>query len=317
MSRYQIGVWLVFVGMLPGMAWAADEPKPVAPGTLVIIDANGKENIVKAYKILQGTRRLSWLAPLAPDKSPEDKEDQPKRQPAVKPLQGPEALAVREEDSTNLVEGVLTLVPLDRIRSIDFDNEKQVMTVRVAIAPEADKDLTLTGSTRFAGINKITIEADVDKGMLGIAEVKFQGGVPRGIRGVRFPPPKGATPAPTGRPATITVSDRQKKYPHKVTDVQMLYRLAGGEKLSPLIFFRKTVKIDLNKIKGLEMVGGEGTDWRVALTDGNDETLTLLEKVTLDEKPALLVGFLGHAPAGYKLFPSTAVNEVQFEKKGE
>ena len=53
-------------------------------------------------------------------------------QSGVRPPTGPEALEFREENSTNFAKGILTLVPLERIRSIDYDNDKQVVTARVA-----------------------------------------------------------------------------------------------------------------------------------------------------------------------------------------
>src|SRR5687767_13811827 len=77
----------------------ADE-KPAAPptGSLVIVDARGKEQTIKGWKFLQGTRRLSWLAPAPkepdarPDtEKPKDGGDRPR--PAARPQpRGPEAL---------------------------------------------------------------------------------------------------------------------------------------------------------------------------------------------------------------------------------
>src|SRR5437016_5214702 len=114
-----------------------DDKKPEA-GTIVIIDAKGKENKLKAWEIVAGTRKLGWLAP--PEKEPEekkpdDKEDPasaPKRAPLKPVARGPEALSFRDENSTNFVNGVLTLIPLDTIRQIDYDNEEQKVTVKVA-----------------------------------------------------------------------------------------------------------------------------------------------------------------------------------------
>ena len=51
--------------------------------------------------------------------------------------------------------------------------------------------VTLTGTTKFTNVNKLTIEAEVDKGELGIAAVKYFGGTPTGIQAVKFPSPKG------------------------------------------------------------------------------------------------------------------------------
>src|SRR5262249_6309223 len=149
------------------LAFAADQP---AEGTLVVIDAAGKEQKLKAWKFVAGTRPLSWLGATpardGDDKEP-DKNDKPKR-PA-----GPEALEFREENSTTFRNGILTFVPLDRLRAIDYDGEKETVRAHVAAGEKGDAEEVLTGTTRYAEINKLTIEADVDKGDLGVAEVKF------------------------------------------------------------------------------------------------------------------------------------------------
>ncbi len=203
---------------------------------------------------------------------------------------------------------------------MDFDGEKEMVTVKVATGDKADDDLALTGTTKYKGINKIAIEAEVDKGDLGVAEVRYLGGVARGgIRGLRFPAAKKAA-APMGRPATVIVEDRMKKTEMPVTDLQVLYRIdRGAEKLSPLLFFKKTLKIDVAKIKKIVPAEGEGQEkvWQVTLKDGTEETLTLLRAVTLDGKPAEVVGLLGRVPAGYKLFPIHTFSEVVFEPAKE
>src|SRR5262249_4888469 len=158
-------------------------------------------------------------------------------------------------------------------------NEKETVSVHVAVGDKPDADEVLTGTTKYKNINKLAIEAEVDKGDLGVAELKFLGGVPRGIRGVRFPPPK-APAAPTGRAASVTTSDGRTKTTRKVHDLQPLYATAGGERLSPLLFFKKTLKIDVAKLQKLQAVEGgegEGAEWQVTLKGGNEETLTLLK----------------------------------------
>src|SRR5712692_1347230 len=75
-------------------SFAADAPKPAEGGTLVVIDSAGKEQKLKTWKFVHGTQRLAWLAPAkAKDK---DAKDPDKSKPAA----GPEALLVREENST-------------------------------------------------------------------------------------------------------------------------------------------------------------------------------------------------------------------------
>jgi hypothetical protein len=305
------------------LAVLADDKPAEKP--IVIVDSNGKEQKLKSYTFVVGTRHLGFLAPAeAPKDVPEEKKpgDKPETKPTKptkpgKATTGPEALEFRDEDSTTFVEGILTLVPLEYLRSVSFDDEKQTATIKVA-TDVADGSETYTGSTKFKGINKFTIEAEVDKGDLGIAEVKFLGGVTKGMREMRFPTPK-AAPDVKGRPASVTVADKGKKV-QKVVDLQPLYRSADGERLAPTLFFKKTLKIDVAKVKKLTSPGegGNGEEWTVAMKDGQEETLTLLKMVTLDGKDAQFVGFVGKIRGGYKLFPAHAVAEVQFdETKGE
>jgi hypothetical protein len=318
---------LLLAALAACVSLADDPPKSAEPGTLLVIDSSGqKTHKLKAWKFTLGTRHLAWLAPSPPpDKEPEprDKEKDGKEgKPAPKPkpgrpTAGPEALEFRDDSSTTFVDGVLTLIPLDRLRAIDYDPEKDTMSVRVAVSDKADDEQNLSGTTRFKGINKLAIEAEVDKGDLGVAEVKFLGGVPKGIRGVRFAPSK-VSAAPAGRPAVVTVVDKDKKMPTPVTDLQVLYAVGdGGEKLSGLLMFKKTLKIDVGKIKKISTAEGEGKDvsWNVALKDGGDDTLSLLTTITLDGKEAVLKGLLGKVPAGYKLFPVHTIGEVEFDVK--
>src|SRR5579884_2721031 len=213
----------VLAATLTGAAWlwaaAADEPARPADGALlVVIDAAGKEQKLKAWKFVGGTRPLSWLAP-APPKEAEPKDGSPKEgpkgkgKPRPRPA-GPEALEFREENSTNFVNGILTLIPLDRVRSLDYDGD--AVTVHVAAGDKPYRDLVLKGTTKYRGINKVVIEAEVDKGDLGVAELKFLGGVPKGVKGIRFPAPKPAAAAPAGRVAVITIADKAAREPMEV-----------------------------------------------------------------------------------------------------
>jgi hypothetical protein len=294
------------------LAAAEDQkPKPPEPGTLLVLDAAGKEQKLKTWKFTEGVRRLTWLVPAktagkdAPDKG-KKVPSEGKRETAA----GPEALMLRAETEIEYAEGVLTLIPLDRLSAIDFDNDKDTMSVE--IAGHAEK---LVGTTKYKRINKLMIEAEVDKGDLGIAEIKYLGGYPRGIRGVRFPTPKAALPASTGRRGRVVSSDgKSRTTPHSVVDLMPLYRLAdGGEKLLPTLMFKKTLKLDVAKIKKIVTAGaGEGA-WQVTLKDGGDETLTLLETIPFEGKPARLLGLVGRVPAGYKLFPVSAIAEINFD----
>jgi hypothetical protein len=322
---------VLIAGLAAGLGWlfasasSADEPpKAAEPGTLVILDRAGKEQKLKTWKFANGTRRLSWLAPVMPAKDKDDKDGKAKDRPKPpaskndKSAAGLEALEFREEHSTQFKDGVLTLVPLDRIRSLDYD-EKAGVSLRVAASDKADDDVILKGLTKYVGINKLTIEAEVDKGDLGVAEIKYLGGVPKGIRGIRFPPPKVPAAAQAGRPAFVTIADSDDKTAHKVADLRPLYKLRDDvERIAPTLFFKKTLKIDIAKVQKLRVVeNSDGAEFTVTLKDGAEETLTLLRDVMLDGKPARLEGLMGRVPAGYKLFPLHAVTEIQFDEMKE
>jgi hypothetical protein len=306
-------------------AWAVaaeDAPKPAEPGTLVVLDAAGKEQKLKAWKFAAGTRRLGWLAPApekAPEKAPAGGAGEGKRAPGRKAQRaGPEALELRAEMKIEYAEGVLTLVPLARLRALDYDNDKETVTARVATGPKADSDELLTGTTKYRRINKLVIEAEVDRGEQGVAEIKFLGGVPRGTRAVRFPPPKAPAAAPAGRPAVVVSADGEAKTTHQVADLLPLYRLAdGGERLLPTLMFRKTLKLDVAKIAKVTSAGTENDpSWQVTMKAGGDETLTLLHNISYEGGQASLVGLVGRVPAGYKLFPVAAIAEITFDATG-
>jgi hypothetical protein len=298
----------VFV-VIPGrpLAVRADEVKADArpAGKLIVIDHAGKEHQLKTWKFVLGTRQLSWLAPRPVEQPKKDGKPEKANAPV-----GPEALIFRDDNSTDLRDGILTYIFLDRIRSIEFDNDKRTITVHVAKAGdkgEADKgEEVLTGSTAYSE-NKVTIEAEADLGNLGVATVKFQGGVAKGIKEIRFPNPKPATP-PKGRVADVTAADKAKSV-HHVTDLEPLYQFSDGQRVIPILLFKKTVKIGLDKIKKLAVVevapkNNDGMELEVTLKDGKSHTLTLRDRTSpLDDKAALLLGLVGKVPAGYKFFP--------------
>jgi hypothetical protein len=304
---------------------AAEGDKPAPTGPIVIIDSSGKEHKVKGWTFTAGTRRLSWLAPAAPAKENPEKEpakEDPKGKAPVKapgrarPTTGPEALEFREENSTLWLEGIVTLVPLDHLRAIDYDDKDNV-SVRVATSDKADTDEVLKGTTKFKEINKLAIEAEVDKGELGVAQLKFLGGVPKGIRGVRFEAPKAAAALAAGRTAQVTADDKNQKTPHKVVELQALYQLPdGSERLLPTLLFKKTLKLDVGTIQKIHVHkerDPDGTPCTVTLKDGSELTLVLLKSATVDGKTMALEGLLGRVAAGYKLFPLQAITDVRFE----
>jgi hypothetical protein len=309
----------LFSVLVPGaaliaLAGAGDAPRTPTDLAVLVIDAAGKEQKLKSWKFAAGIRHLSWLAPVPAAPPPDEDGKAPRSRARLAPT-GPEALEFREEDSTLLVEGVLTFVPLDRIRSVDYDADEKTVTARVAAGPKPDDDAVLTGTTRFERVNKVVIEAEVDKGDLGVAEVRYFGGTPRGIRGLRFTSPK-PREAPAGRPALVTTAGKMPAS-HRVSDLQGLYRLANGyERLSPVLMFRKTIRVDVSKIQKINSAGPEEElgNWQVRLKDGTEEGWSLLRVIPLDGQDAQLEGFLGRVPAGYKLFPVPTIAEVVFDE---
>jgi hypothetical protein len=200
---------------------------------------------------------------------------------------------------------------------MDFD-DKGNMTVKVS-GEKADSDLTVSGSIKYKEFNRFTLEAEVDKGTLGVAEVKFLAGVSdKGVKSIRFPTAKTAD-ALAGPVVTVITNDT-KKTAHKVYDLQPLYKFADGERLHNVLLFKKTLKIEMSKIHKIRAAMGmggtrEGPEWGVTLRDSPDEeTFTLLTQGTIDSKNAVLEGFVAKTAVGYKLFPPSTIVEIQFEE---
>ena len=309
------------LGLLIGLAATASvaDEKPLAnkTGAILLVDGAGKEHKIADYRITAGTRRLGWLAP---DNPSSEKKTLKGTRPST-PTDGPEALVVRDDTSIRFLEGVVTLIPLTRLRALRFDGDKALLTAVVATSAKEQEDVSLSGTTKFKGINKITIEAEVDKGDAGVATLTFQGGVAKGgMRGVTFASPKvEATTA--GRPAVVISLDDDVKKSHKVSDLLALYRLpSGGEKLLPTILFKKTLKMDLAKIKTINVTPSEreaDTVWQVVPKEGEESSLTPLGTLSIDGKTATLVGLIGRVPAGFKLFPLRRIQTITFDKKDE
>ncbi len=292
--------------------------KAAAPGPLVVTDNAGKESKVTNWRFLQGTRHLSWLAPAAAPKAKEKNKDGEKEEDGKAPT-GPEALEFREGNSTTYADGILTLVPLTSIKKIDYDNENKTVTVTYLKAGAGGpEEGTLTGSTRYVGVNKLTLEGEADLGELGKAALKYQGGNAKGVRSIQFPAPK-AAPAPTGRPAVVTAKDK-KHSQHKVVGLEPLYLVGKGEyRLISKLQFKATVKVPLEKLEKLRYLKPEGKegailDFEITLKGGQQHTLTLLQNVNPEDgEPARLKGVVGRVAAGYQLFPPHTLEEVRFD----
>jgi hypothetical protein len=287
---------MMLVGLtLLAVAQSADKDKPKTMG-LVVVDAAGKEQTLSNYRFTFGTRRLNWLA------SPENK-------------LAPEAVMIRAQNKLIFKDGVVTLIPLDRLRSITFDSDRSLLIVKAATGSTPTDEVTLEGTTAYKGINKITLQADVERGEAGIASLTFQGGVLRGsIRQLRFPSHK-VEPIKLGRPAVVRTREKNLEQTHVVSDLQALYRVAGGEKRADSLFFHKTLKLNLADIRQIVATGEDSEDliWQVLPKSGEESTLTLLLQAKLDNQDASLVGLLGQINVGWKLFPVRQVRDIHFD----
>ncbi len=281
---------ILFLLLAPPLAFAGD--RKAEP--LTILNAAGKQEKLRTWKFTVGTRPLSWL-------------DTP----------GPECLQFRDEHSTGYQDGILTLIPLANLKAIDYDADKK--TVAVTALAASGKEETLLGTTKYTGINRLALVGEADLGDLGAAEVKLQGGVPMGLRGLRFPAPRPA-PEMKGRPATIVAEDKEKTA-HPVTGLTALYSIGTTYRTLPVLMFKKTVKIDFDKLAGLRHLPPADKkqttlDFEVTLAEGARHNLALLRKVELDgSQPAQLVGLVGQVPVGYKLFPPHTIAELRLEPR--
>src|SRR5438128_1962228 len=264
------------------------------PNTLIVTDANGKEHKLKTWKFTAGTRHLPWLAADGKDKNA-----------------GPEMLEFSEGKGAPLKKRVLTYVPVSSIRSLEYDAKKNAVTLRVARNAKADDDEELHGITGYVSVNQLTIEATADLGELGTAAVKFQGGIERGIKSLRFTAPTPMEKPPAGRVATIKQPSKTQPA-FTVVDLQVLYLAGKGQfQTSQTLYFKETVKIDLAKIDKLAQNGAGGLDFDVTLGSGQQHTLELIERPKgSDGKSVMqLEGLVGRFAGGYRVFPMNTIGE--------
>jgi hypothetical protein len=289
------------------------------PAEAVLVDAAGKEQKLKAWKWVAGTRHLTWLEQKEPAKQLEPTEEKkgkaPPKGPPLHPAIGPAALEFREVESTTFANGIVTLIPLDRLRGLEYDPAKKTVTVKFATGTE---DVSLTGSTIYKGTNTFALEAEVDRGPAGVAAVKLTGGASAGgFQKATFPTGK-VEALKMGRPAAITITHDKKKVVQQVSDLVPLYQLASGaEVTAPALLFKKSLKVDLGTVKKLVNTspGALETIFEVTMKEGEPESLTLLNHVKLDGKEATFVGLLGKVPGAWKVYPAHTITELEFDPK--
>ncbi len=274
------------------------EPKKEKEETrkpLTAIDSAGKEIKLKSWKFVQGTRRLPWAS------TEKDKKD------------GPEYLEFREQNSTLYKDGIVTFVPLNSVRKISYNAKDRTLTITVAAK---SKDIFIKGPAKFVGINKLIVEAEADLGELGSAAVKHRIGDKKGLRSISFAEPQ-PLEVPDGEPIKVTGRDNDRTK-HSLFSLTPLYMTKSGAVLIPKLMFKKTVKVDFNKITKLKNVlpakkTQASYDFEVTLPSGQTHTLTLIrDKHPVDDKlAARLLGLFGKSATGYKLFaPHTVVEMV-------
>jgi hypothetical protein len=274
------------------------EKKEAKRGYLMVVPpTGGKEVKLADWRFTQGIRRIAFPGDLSPD---------------AKPGPGPEYLEFREEKSTTFKNGILTLVPLGSVRKLDYDRDKK--TVSAIVIDDSGADVTLTGGTKYTS-NKITIEAEAVLEGLGQATVKFQGGIDKGLISVAFPAPQ-PTAKVKGTPAVIVADDKEKTK-HTVYDLQPLYLADGQYRVLPYLMFKKTVKVEMDKLAGLRFLPPEdkkkgSSSYEVTLRDGAKHNLSLLTSIEGEKKKAMvLVGLVGRVPVGYKVFHLDSILEYR------
>ena len=289
MIQFRFGIAAFFLAGV--LALAADPPKD--DKSPVLVDAGGKEVVLKKWKITGGTKKVAWLA---------DK---------------PECFVVRELGSTSFVDGVQTFIPIQQVQAIRYDYDKLTATIQVA-----GLEKPLEGSIRFKDMNSLVLDAEIDQGKSGVADLKYRGGVVKvGYKEVKFPDAKAATAPPAkGDPFSfLIVPEGKGKTPHIVmtaSNVQALYRFGdGSEKRLSFLMFKKTLKVELATIEkmhvGVYDVKEKTAECEVRLKDGMQLSVSLLTSVTVDGKTATLIGLAGEVPGGWKLFPIHTISEFQ------
>ena len=290
MTCHRVGPPIVLLLVAPIFAQKA-EP------TAIVIDSTGKEVCLKKWEFIGGIRRLAWLTTSAKEAT-----------------SAPLALEFRESNSTTYREGVLTLVPIERLRSLKYDATKQLVHLEVAGLAEP-----LVGSMRYREINQVVLAAEVDRGPMGVAEVTFRGGFQGGIGGLKIESAKpAAAPTPQGEVFTIWVEPTRGQSDHRqlVHGCRALYRFAdGSEKLLSVLPFKKTFQLDLTQVKRLQKLPptakGQPPSYDILLQDGMEMILTPLDTLMHEGKPAKLLGLLTEVPAGYKLFPLHTIEALE------
>ena len=234
--------------LAPPRSPRSPSPPPAKDPPLIVVDTAGKEGEIQNWKIVAGIKRYVLQV--------EAKGEKPDPAKA-----GQDFVEFREDNSTDLKDGILTLVPLSSVRKLEYDAESKGVTLTAAVAE--GKTAKLTGTTRFVNINKFFVEGSLDLGGdLGKATLKYQGGmsaVNPGVREFRLPFNQPVT-QPTGTVYLLSGVDEDKSI-HKIYDPKVLYRAGGADRVSGTLWFKETAKIPLTKIHTMSQPE-EASEWR-------------------------------------------------------
>src|SRR5262249_30403324 len=118
--------------------------QPADDGWEVIYDAQTKIRLKDAH-FTAGTRHPAWLA----------RADNTAKAKAKAPA-GPEYLEFREDKTPMYTDDIVTYIPVASVQRIDYEHEKKL--VRVTVKQTDDSSLTLAGPTKYANINKFSLE---------------------------------------------------------------------------------------------------------------------------------------------------------------
>jgi hypothetical protein len=283
---------------IPVAAGDKKEPdkKPEKESHLLVVPPSGGKAVkLSDWRFAAGTRFLDLTGAASKPKT----------------KSGVEYLEFREEKSTTYKNGIFTYIALTSLGKLAYDHDKK--TVAATVIKDDGNETTIYGSTKFAG-NKLTIEAEAILDGLGAATVKYQGGIDKGVRSITFPTLKPAekVKGPTG----VVTADDKEKTKHIVNDLQPVWLVDGQYRIVPYVLFKKTVKIDMEKLVGMRFsppVDKKGSsEYEVTLKDDVKHTLSILLTAEYEKKKTMtFVGFIGRVPVGYKLFMLDAVYEYR------
>jgi hypothetical protein len=274
----------------------ADEP---VAGGAIVVDADGREHTLTQVKFGAGTKRLAWLA------DPNGTTDDAKK--------GPLALEFREPNSTTLLKGVVTLVPVASIESVEFDQAKQEVTLSVKGLQQR-----LVGILFDRRVNGLGVSGQEDGkaatyrgGAIGKSSVKSMS-----FGGAQSPPK-------LKRQTTWNVQIVQPKANNPTVVVRnlkvLIGRSAGAEKLVDGLPVRKGEPINFDtKLKRLEILAHDQVTDVVAAeveAGGPERTIIIPHILEQDGKPGTVVGLLGEVDAGWKLFPLHTIKLITPSKR--